>query len=54
MQFESRAEDVVLVILDMAMPVMSGDEAHRRLKSIRPKIPILVTSGYSEPLAKAR
>ena len=52
--FESRVDEVILIILDMAMPVMSGDEAHHHLKSLRPTVPILVTSGYSELLAKAR
>jgi two-component system cell cycle sensor histidine kinase/response regulator CckA len=42
----SRAVSVVL--LDMTMPGMSGAETARYLRTIRPNIPILVTSGYDE------
>jgi CheY-like chemotaxis protein len=52
--FEQRLDEIVLVILDMAMPVMSGEEAFRRLKALRPKVPILVSSGYSEVMASER
>ena len=36
------------VLLDLSMPVMSGDEALPELLRIRPDVKILVTSGYSE------
>jgi two-component system, cell cycle sensor histidine kinase and response regulator CckA len=42
------------VLLDLAMPVMSGEEAHRLIKEIRPDVPILVSSGYSELMASSR
>ena len=45
---------VHLVVLDLAMPVMDGEEAYRRIKAIRPEAPILVSSGYSELMASSR
>ncbi len=39
-----------LVILDVAMPGMSGTEAYPLLKKINPEMKILLTSGYgSDP-----
>jgi PAS domain S-box-containing protein len=46
--FRTQAEDVSLILLDMMMPGMSGDQAFRHLRAIRPDIPIMVSSGYSE------
>ena len=39
-----------LVITDMAMPGMTGDEMIRHIKTIRPKIPIIICSGFSDRL----
>lgn len=36
-----------LVILDMVMPNLSGEETYQRLKSIDPQIKVLLASGYS-------
>ena len=41
-----RVPDAVLI--DMAMPDMSGVEAARRLRAERPDLPILLMSGYAE------
>jgi len=44
-----RAEPTVsLVILDLTMPVMSGDEALPRIKEMRPDLPVIISSGFSE------
>jgi PAS domain S-box-containing protein len=37
-----------LVILDLMMPRLSGQEALRRLKEIDPDVPVLFASGYSD------
>lgn len=42
------AASVSLVLLDMTMPLMSGEETLRQLRSICPGIPILLCSGYHE------
>ena len=41
-------EDVRLVLLDLTMPVMGGEEAARYMHTIRHNVPILVSSGYNE------
>ncbi len=43
-----RAPEISLVLLDMTMPVMSGEEAARFMRAIQHDIPILVSSGYNE------
>jgi DNA-binding NtrC family response regulator len=40
--------NVDLVILDLSMPGMSGEEALPELRKIRPGVKVLITSGYSE------
>ncbi len=42
------ADRVDLVLLDMTMPVMSGEETFQQLRSIRPDIKIILSSGYNE------
>ena len=37
-----------LVIVDQCMPEMSGTELIRRMKAVRPKLPILLMSGYGK------
>ena len=39
---------VDLVITDMAMPRMTGEELAGKLKSIRPELPVLICTGYNE------
>src|SRR2546427_4716547 len=52
--FQQRVAEIAGVVLDMAMPVMSGAEAFWRIREIRPDVPILVASGYSELDARER
>ena len=46
--FEKEPEAIALVLLDMTMPVMSGEETLKRLKQIHPSIPVIASSGYNE------
>ena len=39
---------IALVILDLTMPVMTGEQALPLIKAIAPDIPILLSSGYNE------
>ena len=52
--FQERSREVAAVLLDMTMPVMSGEEALVRLKSIRPDIRVVLSSGYNEADATRR
>jgi two-component system, cell cycle sensor histidine kinase and response regulator CckA len=40
--------EVSAVVLDLAMPVMSGDAAGPIMHSLRPDVPLILSSGYSE------
>lgn len=44
--FVSRPIDAV--VLDYKMPVMNGDRVARQMKRVKPDVPILMLSGYSE------
>jgi len=52
--FKANPDDFDLVITDMAMPKMIGTELSQRILEIRPDIPIIICSGYSETLDKEK
>jgi two-component system, cell cycle sensor histidine kinase and response regulator CckA len=52
--FHELGDEVAAVLLDMTMPVMSGEEALMRLKSIRQGVPVVLSSGYDEAEATRR
>jgi PAS domain S-box-containing protein len=52
--FEKDSSRIALVVLDLSMPVMSGEECLSRLKAIRPDVPVLLSSGFSEAEAARR
>jgi signal transduction histidine kinase len=45
------AEKPDVVVLDYAMPVMTGAEVARRVKAAHPDLPIIFCSGYADSLA---
>jgi PAS domain S-box-containing protein len=45
---EQNAEDVGLVVLDVTMPGMSCEEILKRLKAMRPNLPVILSTGHSE------
>jgi CheY-like chemotaxis protein len=49
--FKFRKNDFDLVITDMMMPYMTGDKLALRLHQMRPDIPIILSTGYSEQIA---
>lgn len=46
--YEQHRERVNLVILDLLMPVIDGQEALARLRSLDPDLPVLISSGLAE------
>ena len=49
--FRSSSQKFDLVITDMTMPNMTGDELARELLTIRPDVPVIVCTGYSERIS---
>ncbi len=43
-----QAESVDLVLLDLVMPGLGGEETFARLRAINPSVPIVIASGYSQ------
>ncbi len=46
--FRAQPESFDMVVTDMTMPDMTGNVLGKQIKSIRPDIPIIVCTGYSE------
>jgi signal transduction histidine kinase/ActR/RegA family two-component response regulator len=51
---ERRGGDFDAVLLDMTMPRLSGAETCQLMRQLRPELPIVLTSGYTEPDTEAR
>ncbi|MEE2678076.1 MAG: PAS domain-containing protein [Myxococcota bacterium] len=45
---EDRGEEIEAVVLDLVMPEMDGEQTFREIRRLRPEMPVIVTSGYSE------
>ena len=47
-KFRDHAEEISAVLLDLTIPVMSGEEAFHEIQNMRPNVPIVLSSGYTE------
>jgi two-component system cell cycle sensor histidine kinase/response regulator CckA len=52
--FRDHADSIDLVILDMTMPGLGGEEVFQQIRRIRPDVRVIVTSGYSRQEAASR
>ena len=52
--FKAHKEEIGLVLLDLSMPGMGGEETFRRLKEVDPTVRVVLTSGYAEEEALER
>ena len=50
--FKAKPQAFDLVITDMTMPQMTGDELAQRLLEIRPDLPIVLCTGFSERITR--
>jgi PAS domain S-box-containing protein len=48
-EFQTRPDEFDALVTDLAMPGMSGFDLVRRVREIRPELPIVMTSGYVRP-----
>jgi nitrogen-specific signal transduction histidine kinase/CheY-like chemotaxis protein len=51
--FRRHPGEIALVVLDLSMPRMNGDETLPELRKIRPEVKVVVSSGFSESEAMA-
>lgn len=47
-RFMGSSGGISLVILDLTMPNMDGDEVFREIRKLDPDVPVLISSGYNE------
>ena len=52
--FKARPETFDLVITDMTMPNMTGDELAKNLMAIRPDIPVILCTGFSARITEEK
>ncbi len=52
--YRRRPAEIALVLLDLTMPVMNGEEALRQMQLIDPRVRLLLSSGYNEVEAVQR
>lgn len=52
--FRHAADHIGCVVLDMTMPIMSGEETLWRLKAVRTDVPVILSSGFHEVEALRR
>ena len=51
-RFSEASSDFDLIITDLAMPHMNGDQFAQAVLALRPDIPILMITGYSAGLTR--
>jgi excisionase family DNA binding protein len=49
-----KQQDFDLVFLDLRMPRMDGAELFRQIKTIKPKLPVIIITGYPDSAIMAR
>jgi PAS domain S-box-containing protein len=52
--FEQNRREVSLILLDLTMPVMSGEETLRRIREMNSRVPVILSSGFNESEALRR
>ena len=52
--FRQHTGQLVLILLDVTMPVMNGDEVYAEIRRVREDVPVVLTSGYTESDAAGR
>jgi CheY-like chemotaxis protein len=52
--FKTKRDFFDLVITDMSMPCMTGDQLAREIIKIRPNIPIILCTGFSHIISKEK
>jgi len=51
--YSQHQQEIALVISDMGLPKLSGDNEYKKIKEINPEVKMILASGYFEPDSKA-
>ena len=51
---EANPGSIAIVLLDLTMPEMNGEETYRRMRAIDRSVPVLLMSGYTEQEASTQ
>jgi len=52
--YQEKAAEITLVMTDIGMPVMDGYALFSELKTLNPKLPIIISSGYGDKVVTSR
>ena len=47
-RYQAAGPEISLVLLDLTMPHLNGEETYRELRKLNPNVRVLISSGYSE------
>ena len=50
--YRSHKDEVNLVVLDLSLPGISGEDTYKVLRRINPNVKIVISSGYGDPYVK--
>ena len=53
-EFAAQPDRFDLVITDMTMPKMTGDQLARRMMDIKPQIPVILCTGFNEAITEEK
>ena len=50
--YRTHKDEVNLVVLDLSLPGISGEDTYKVLRRINPNVKIVISSGYGDPYVK--
>jgi CheY-like chemotaxis protein len=52
--FRERKDEIAAVVLDLTLPEMDGHEVLREIRKVKPKTPVVLSSGFNEEAASGK
>lgn len=52
--YREHSDEIQVVLLDLSMPGIDGEETYRRLKTVNPNVRVILTSGFNEQETTSR